>query len=138
MKFFVSYSRSVQEPVRAIITSLRDDGEEVWWDQDLRAGQDWWATILDNIEQCQVCLFFVSEKSVQSPYCMEELRYALARNRLVLPYVMDGPIAYTLPSEIMKSRIQFETYEGTPEHIRERIRLTCGGVRWDQYKDRYA
>ncbi len=137
MKFFVSYSRSVQEQVRAIIAVLRDAGDEVWWDQDLSAGQDWWATILDNIEQCQICLFFVSEKSVQSPYCMEELRYALARNRLVLPYVMDA-VTYAIPPEIMKGRIQYETYEGTPDHLRERIRITCGAVKWDQYKDRYT
>jgi tetratricopeptide (TPR) repeat protein len=138
MKFFISYSRSVQDKVREIIESLRDDGEDVWWDQDLRAGQDWWGTILSTIESCQVCLFMVSEKSVQSPYCMDELRYALARNRLVLPYVMDGPVTYAIPDDIMKGRIQYETYSGTPSHLKERIRLTCSGVDWGQYKDRYA
>ncbi|NJR12676.1 toll/interleukin-1 receptor domain-containing protein [bacterium] len=138
MKFFVSYSRSVQDKVRQIIETLRGAGEEVWWDQDLRAGQDWWGTILDNIEQCQVCLFIVSEKSVQSPYCMDELRYALARNRLVLPYVIEGLPSYPLPPEIMQGRIQYEPYSGTPDHLIERIRLTCKGIEWAQYKDRYS
>jgi HEAT repeat protein len=138
MKFFVSYSRSVQDSVRDIIASLRDDGEDVWWDQDLRAGQDWWATILNNIEARDVCLFMISEKAVQSPYCMEELRYALARNRLVLPFVMDAPVTYTIPPEIMKGRIQFEPYSGRPNHLKDRIRITCKGVDWTQYKDLFA
>jgi HEAT repeat protein len=138
MKFFVSYSRSVQDSVRDIIASLRDDGEDVWWDQDLRAGQDWWATILNNIEARDVCLFMISEKAVQSPYCMEELRYALARNRLVLPFVLDAPVTYTIPPEIMKGRIQFEPYSGRPNHLKDRIRITCKGVDWTQYKDLFA
>ncbi len=137
MKFFVSYSRSVQDPVRQIIASLRDDGDEVWWDQDLRAGQDWWATILSTIESCEVCLFMISEKAVQSPYCMEELRYALARNRLVLPYVMDA-ISYTIPSEIMRGRIQYEAYSGKPDQLKYRIRTTCQKIDWAQYKDLFA
>src|SRR5687768_1151766 len=112
MKFFVSYSRSVQDSVREIITSVRDDSEDARWDQDLRSGQDWCSTILNTIESCEVCLFMISEKSVQSPYCMEELRYAMARNRLILPFVMDGPVSYTVPPEIMKSRIQYELYSG--------------------------
>jgi tetratricopeptide (TPR) repeat protein len=138
MRFFISYSRSVQDNVRQIIASLRDDSEDVWWDQDLRAGQDWWGTILDNIEQRQVCLFMVSEKAVQSPYCMEELRYILARNRLVLPYIMDNASHYTIPDEIMKGRIQYEVYSGNPNHLKERIRITCRSIDWAQYKDRYA
>lgn len=138
MKFFVSYSRSVQDKVREIIASLRDSGDDVWWDQDLRAGQDWWGTILNNIEACDVCLFMISEKSVQSPYCMEELRYALDRNRLVLPYVMDAPLSYTIPPEILQGRIQYEIYSGTPSQLKYRIRTTCQSVDWAQYRNRYA
>jgi tetratricopeptide (TPR) repeat protein len=138
MKFFVSYSRSVQEKVREIVTSLRDSGDEVWWDQDLQAGQDWWGTILNNIDACEVCLFMISEKSVQSPYCMEELRYALDRNRLVLPYVMDAPVSYTIPPEILQGRIQYEVYSGTPSQLKHRIRATCQSVNWDHYRNRYT
>jgi len=137
MKFFVSYSRSVQDKVREIVAALRDSGDEVWWDQDLRAGQDWWGTILNNIDACEVCLFFISEKSVQSPYCMEELRYALDRNRLVLPFVMDAPVTYPIPPEIMEGRIQYETYTGIPNQLKHRIRSTCQSIDWDQYRTRY-
>ena len=136
MKFFISYSRSVQSSVRDIVDSLRDIHADVWWDQDLRAGQDWWATILDNIETSHVLIFMVSAKSMQSPYCMAELRYALARNRLVLPYVMDAPISYALPPEI--THIQFESYNHNPDHFRDRLRKTCRHITWAQYQDRYA
>jgi tetratricopeptide (TPR) repeat protein len=134
MKFFISYSRSVQDTARDIVESLRDINADVWWDQDLRAGQDAWALILDRIESCNIFLFIVSQKSVESPTCMAELRYALARNRLVLPYIVDTP-NYPIPAEI--SRIHYEQYTNAAQFI-SRLRVTCRDINWSQYRDRYA
>jgi hypothetical protein len=74
MKFFISYSRSVKEEVRKVVDLLKAADQDVWWDADIPKMSDWWATILDNIEWCEVFIFVVSEKSVQSMYCLEELR----------------------------------------------------------------
>lgn len=138
MKFFVSYSRSVQHKVKEIVASLRNSHDEVWWDRDLRAGQDWWGAILEHIEGCDVFIFIVSEKSVQSPYCLAELQYALSRNRLVLPYIVDAPLSYDLPPEITKGRIQYEIYDDNPESLCNRVHATCRHITWAQYQDRYA
>lgn len=138
MKFFISYSRTVQHKVKEIVKSLRNSHDDVWWDRDLRAGQDWWGAILEHIEGCDVFIFIVSERSVQSAYCLAELQYALARNRLVLPYVVDAPITYDLPLEITKGRIQYEIYEDNPENLCNRVHSTCRQISWGQYQDRYA
>jgi|GEM_PF-2121462 len=138
MKFFLSYSRSVQPKVKEIVVSLRNGQDDVWWDRDLRAGQDWWATILERIEACNAFIFIVSERSVKSAYCLSELQYALSRNRLVLPYVVDAPLTYDLPTEIVKGRIQYEIYDNNPESLCNRLHATCRHIVWAQYQDRYA
>jgi tetratricopeptide (TPR) repeat protein len=138
MKFFISYSRTVQHKVKEIVESLRNTHDDVWWDRELRAGQDWWGAILEHIETCDIFIFIVSEKSVQSAYCLAELQYALARNRLVLPFVVDAPLTYDLPPEITKGRIQYEMYDGNPESLPNRIHTTCRHIIWGQYQDRYA
>lgn len=99
MRFFISYSRSLRKKVEAVVDLLRAAGHEVWWDADIPPSADWWSTILDEIETCQVMIFMVSEKSVASPYCMDEFRYADARNRPVLPFIIDDHSRYVLPSE---------------------------------------
>jgi tetratricopeptide (TPR) repeat protein len=134
MKFFIGYSRSTKDIVRDVVESLRDSNADVWWDEDLRAGQNSWALILDKIEACNIFIFIVSERSVQSPVCLAELRYALARNRLVLPYIVDT-LTYPLPAEI--SRIHCEPYSSA-KHFISRLRVTCREIDWAQYRDRYA
>ena len=138
MKFFISYSRSVQDTVKEIVASLRNGQDDVWWDRDLRAGQDWWSAILEHIEECDVFIFIVSEKSVQSPYCLAELQYALSRNRLVLPYIVDAPLTYELPPELTRGRIQYEVYDNNPESLCNRLHAACRQIVWAHYQDRYS
>ena len=38
---FLSYSHENQEEVRQLREDLLNAGENVWWDQDIRGGQDW-------------------------------------------------------------------------------------------------
>ena len=67
-RIFVSYSRSVKDEVRKVIDLLVASGHEVWWDADIPVMADWWASILDKLEWCEVFIFVASEKSVQSAY----------------------------------------------------------------------
>lgn len=94
MKFFVSYSRSVKQDVGQVLHLLESAGHQVWWDGDIPIIQDWWATILKNIEWCEIFIFMISEKSVQSAYCLAELHYAIDRNRPILPFILDDHTRY--------------------------------------------
>jgi len=38
---FLSYSHANQEEIRQLRDELLNAGEQVWWDQDIRGGQDW-------------------------------------------------------------------------------------------------
>jgi iron(II)-dependent oxidoreductase len=138
MKIFVSYSRSVKTDVGKVIDLLRAIGHEVWWDGDIPIMADWWATILDNIEWCEVFIFVVSEKSVQSAYCLAELAYATERNRPILPFVMDDHTKYPIPAAVTPMRAQWYVYNGDPAHMINRLKDGMAGINWDKHRDIYA
>jgi formylglycine-generating enzyme required for sulfatase activity len=136
MKFFISYSRSVKQEVGQVIKLLKEAGHEVWWDGDIPTIADWWATILTNIEWCDIFIFMVSEKSVQSAYCLAELRYALARNRPLLPFIMDDHTRYTIPPEL--GRRQWLVYQGDPDRMQRQILHDCENIDFKKYADMHA
>jgi hypothetical protein len=88
-RIFVSYSRSVKTEVGEIVRLLKASGHDVWWDGNIPPIADWWATICEHVEGCEIFIFFISEKSVQSPYCLAELKYAIDRNRPIFPFIID-------------------------------------------------
>ncbi len=135
MKFFFSYSRSVKEQLKPIIDLLLAADHEVWWDDDITPIADWWASILDHIEWCEVFVFVVSEKSVQSPYCLEEHRYADARNRPILPFIIDDRSRYTIPPEITPFRQQWYEHDGDPARLLRHIKGAIGQIQLEDYPD---
>ena len=135
MRFFISYSRSVKTDVSRIVDLLQAKGHEVWWDADIPPGQAWWATILDKIEWCEIFVFVVSEKSVQSPYCLAELKYATDRNRPILPFIIDPPASYPIPPVVTPRLNQWLPYDGNIEQAAEDITLAAAGLDQSLYAD---
>jgi len=133
-RFFVSYSRSVKDEVGKVIDLLRANGHEVWWDGDIPIMADWWATILDRIEWCEVFIFVTSEKSVESPYCIAELQYANERGRPILPFMLENPATLKLPSEL-PHRSQWLMYDGDPANMLGQINTAYNLIDWRQYTD---
>ncbi|MBA3872841.1 MAG: SUMF1/EgtB/PvdO family nonheme iron enzyme [Anaerolineae bacterium] len=132
----MSYSRSVKAEVGAVIKLLRAAGHEVWWDGDIPTIADWWATILENIEHAEIMLFMVSEKSVQSPYCLEELRYGIKLNRPVLPFILDNRTKYSIPPEF--GRRQWYVHDSDPANMLSQIVRDCSKIPWEQHQPRSA
>lgn len=86
---FLSYSRSDQEHVQPLVNGLRRMRHEIWLDQELSGGQEWWDTILGRIRDCDAMLLAVSEKVLESQACMREFQYAKALNKPILPVMVD-------------------------------------------------
>lgn len=133
-RFFVSYSRSVKDDVGKVVELLRSSGHEVWWDGDIPIMADWWATILKRIEWCEVFIFVVSEKSVQSAYCLAELKYASERQRPILPFIMGAASGLALPSDL-PPRGQWLIYGGDPARTLEQINQAYSAIEWQLHKD---
>ncbi len=96
MKIFVSYAR-VDKPycIRIIETMHAHD---VWYDQRLHGGQDWWKEILRRLDWCDLFIYLLSPDSVASRYCRRELEVALQLKREVVPVLIDR--STVLPAKI--------------------------------------
>jgi formylglycine-generating enzyme required for sulfatase activity len=76
----------------------------------------------------------VSEKSVVSPYCLEELNYAIKRNRPILPFILDDHTGYALPQAL--GRGQWYVHDGDPANMLAKILGDCEKIDWSRYQDR--
>ncbi|MEO1443964.1 MAG: TIR domain-containing protein, partial [Chloroflexota bacterium] len=86
MRIFVSYARVDKPYCIQIVNTL--DVHEVWYDQRLYAGQQWWKEILRRIDWCEGFVYLLSPESVASQYCQRELEIALSHGRQIIPVVI--------------------------------------------------
>ena len=92
MKVFVSYSSNDDAAVRSLAADLQRARMQVWYDLDLGGGESWWVAILEQIRECTVFLFALSDNSLRSKPCRAELDYAKALRLPILP-VQVGPVS---------------------------------------------
>lgn len=89
MQLFISYSHKdewARELQRQIEAQLR---YKTFIDKrDIFAGVDWWHEICLNIQKCDSLIFIMSPDSVESPYCIEEVKYAIALNKFIIPLIL--------------------------------------------------
>ena len=105
MATFVSYARQDRELVSGLKVDLERLGRDVWIDEKLRGGQEWWDEILAAIRACELFVWTVSPASVKSTACKAELTYASDLGRPVLP-IMIKPVAIGLtPQRVANSQI---------------------------------
>lgn len=107
MKTFLSYSRKDESVVKTLAQGLEAAKRDVWFDHDLRGGDIWWDSILDNIRNSAVFLFALSDASLQSKPSRLELDYALALGLPILP-VQVGPVGALRTSPL--AELQIITY----------------------------
>ncbi|MGI9491701.1 MAG: TIR domain-containing protein [Geminicoccaceae bacterium] len=106
---FVSYSRVSQPVVQALVEDIEALGHDVWFDQELSGGQNWWDQILDKIRGCDVFIFAVAPDALESTACKREADYADNLGKPVLPILVDDGVSTSLLPAAL-SRIQFVDY----------------------------
>jgi len=88
-KFFISYSRDDKHWAYELWRALRDRMHlDVWIDLKLLPATDWWLSIVESIEECDCFIIVLTPKSGESIYCTEELNYAVALNKPILPIML--------------------------------------------------
>ena len=108
LKVFVSYARQDEERVKDLAHKLTVADHEVWFDQELRGGQNWWDIILDNIETSHLVIFVVSPSSVRSRACNLEVTYANDLGRPILPIMVQQTEITEAPTAVQ--RINFTNF----------------------------
>jgi hypothetical protein len=108
-KIFISYNRDSIAMARSLVNDIELLGFVVWFDQELSGGQAWWDRILAMVRECDVFVFLLDPRALNSTACQREFGYAADLDKPILPVlVADGVSTNLLPPEL--SRLQFIDY----------------------------
>lgn len=115
MQIFISYPRALQH----FCLLLRDllEAHDVWIDHRLYAGQQWWPEIVNQISARQCFIYLLSEASLKSHYCNEELRLAHEQHKLIIPIKCED--VEVIPERIARYQMVDMSHGMTVPAVRE-------------------
>ncbi|MBR7160210.1 MAG: leucine-rich repeat protein [Clostridia bacterium] len=81
--YFVSYSHKDYKRVFRDILLLEQMGVNIWYDSEMHIGENWReiAQLYISKFQCAGVIFYLSENSISSPACNQEVEYVLKHNK---------------------------------------------------------
>lgn len=84
--YFVSYSHKDYKEVLKDILRLEEMGINIWYDNEMHIGENWReiAQMYISKFQCVGIIFYLTENSITSPACNEEVEYVLTHNKSFL------------------------------------------------------
>ncbi len=114
LEVFISYSRADSDFARQLNDALTEVGKLTWFDQEsIASGADFQEEIYRGIENCDNFLFIISAKSVNSPYCSDEVEYAQKLNKRFVTVVYQQVPTQDLHPALAKIQwIDFNLHEG--------------------------
>ncbi len=86
---FLSYSHKDKDRLLPLFTALKNSGLSVWYDEGIRAGAEWEEEIVEHLAKSTGFLFFVSENSLRSQNCRDELYQARKRDKRFINILVD-------------------------------------------------
>jgi len=85
---FISYSRVDQSFVKVLNQALNQSQYDAWVDwEDIPLTADWWKEIQAGIDAANTFIFVISPDSVLSKVCRQEIDYATANHKRLMPIV---------------------------------------------------
>lgn len=88
---FISYSRKDSDFARRLTNELEKRNQDVWIDwQDIPRGADWLNEIYSGIESADIFLLIVSQHSLTSQICNDEIAYARRVNKRIVPIIREN------------------------------------------------
>jgi hypothetical protein len=82
-EIFISYSREDLSRIKALVSALRTEGLEVWWDQDIKPNALSVATIMENLRAARLVITAWSPSATESENVIEEARWAKEQDKLL-------------------------------------------------------
>ena len=130
---FISYASENSELRDRIKNALSHHIITTWvHNKDIRSGQDFAVAINEGIEQADSLIFFISNESLQSEYCIKELNYALELNKRIIPILIEKEINYEQPAALASLQyIDFTAHEQI-EHFSSKINELVGRLNEDR------
>lgn len=83
---FLAHAEEDHELSQQVRRSLRRAGMTTWvHHSDIASGADFLATMRRGVEEADNVVFLMSEAALRSPYCEQELEWAIALNKRIIP-----------------------------------------------------
>lgn len=100
---FISYSRRDEPFVRALVDALSQRGRDAWvdWD-DIAPTAEWMREIQVGIDAAPALVFVISPDSLNSAVCAQEIDYAVAQHKRLIPVLCRSVDAANLPEPVRK------------------------------------
>jgi len=151
---FISYSRTDSDFARKLNEALQLQGKTTWFDQEsIPPGTDFQQEIYRGIEASENFLFIISQNSISSPYCDDEVAYAQKlHKRFVTVLYGQKPSSELHPALSRVQWIDFQRHGGDfyanfsevirtldtdREHVRNHTKWSQRSLEWKQ-KDQSA
>ena len=115
MKIFISYART-NKAYRAQIAQILDQ-YDLWYDERLYAGDNWWERILQRLAWCDLFVYLLTAQSLASDYCKREYRIAVDSGKIILPVLLERGLS--LPKDIQRLHYIDCTDGFTPEAVKQ-------------------
>lgn len=97
---FVSYSHRDTAKVYPILDALHDRKYRIWYDESCENGNDFRDELRQRIENCSAVVLFVSNASMNSPFCGMEVIVARENGKRLYPIYLEDtavvPPAFTI------------------------------------------
>lgn len=98
---FISYSRNDGDFARKLNEQLQINGRSTWFDQDsIAVGADFQKEIYKGIATSNNFLFLISQKSIESPYCADEVAYAEKQGKRIITLRLEKVDSALLPQAL--------------------------------------
>ena len=72
---FISYAHRNESAVYPFISALQEK-YNVWFDEGIRYGKEWDEEIAAKIKKCALLIYMITEESLNSPNCKDEIHFA--------------------------------------------------------------
>jgi CHASE2 domain-containing sensor protein len=98
---FICYADEDRDTLQQVYLSLARAGLTVWTStQDIQMGVEFKEAIKQGIETADNVVYLLSLAAVRSPWCQQEIEYALQLNKRIIPVLIEPLDLEKLPSEI--------------------------------------
>ncbi|MBZ0298602.1 MAG: YjzC family protein [Anaerolineae bacterium] len=89
---FISYSHRDQDYALMLTDYLRQHGFNVWLDERIDYGEDWWHSIVGAIRECGAFLVIMTPASDQSKWVQREVTFADSLDKPAFPVLLQGEL----------------------------------------------
>ncbi len=124
---FISYAHADSSRVFPIIETLHENGYRVWYDEGIDPGTEWPEFIAERISSCGYFIAFISDKSINSENCKDEMNFArdLGKERLLV-YLEDVQLPPGMQMRLNRMQAVFHHKYDREEAFYDRVFKTAG------------